>query len=427
MPWVKLGQDSVTFNQAVTKGSRLRGAYDIGPWALQGAVKGSEVLQNMSVPGRGYWRFDAATEFTSDTVWPSNANDSNPSILNDPNLHEGKVTGSPVVIDGFTVPVGTYICQFRDFSATGDGFYAQGTSLPVLFRGCRWRFDSGVSGAGLFNDNGSSSSQHIYLHYCDWGLKSTEIGAHDAGIVHVKFLGGSNHRIHRSYSTLTCTAIQPNTQGCVITENWIDRLMFYYGESGESGLFDSSAYHINGCSSEGGITDLVFARNHVFVPSPDGATGSNGFTAAGQSGYGTQPGQTGYGSGTNPGRVISQTDCLALFNSNGLNNQGSAPGAIKVNDNFFAGGGYCVYAGQIDGAHPATNIEMNGNEFSTRFYTNGGANGAVAAQPPWGSNGNTQSGNVWYDDYGTGGNGSTALADRQYPAGDGPRVGTSVI
>ena len=28
---------------------------------------------------------------------------------------------------------------------------------------------------------------------------------------------------------------------------------------------------------------------------------------------------------------------------------------------------------------------------------------------------------------GSGGNGSTALADRQYPAGDGPRAGTSVI
>lgn len=427
MAWVKIkGSLPSLYNQVVTKGSQLRENYDVGPYAIQRVIAGTEELQSMTGPGRGFWRFDEAAEFTSDTAWPSDADDAHPDILNDLDLHEGKVTGSPVVIDGFTVPVGTYICQFRDFP-DGYDFYCQTTTLPIMFRGCRFRSATGLGGAGLFNDNGSAGSQHIYLHYCDLGLNGGELAADASGLFRIGLLGGSNHRVHRCHYTWTATALQPNTQGVSITETWIDHLFFPYGEAGTSGAFDTTAYHINGCSSEGGITDFIFERNHVEAPSPDGVTGANGFTAEGESGYGTQSGQVGYGTGSNPGRTISQTDCIALFNSNFLTNIGSGPGAISIADNFFAGGAFCVYAGQHDASYPAENIGLIGNEFSTKYWTNGGANGPVAAQPDWDVRGNAQSGNVWYDDYGTGGDGNTLLADRQYPNGDGPRVGTSVI
>jgi hypothetical protein len=413
------------YNRTVTHGDQLT-VTDVGPWALQAVPKGTETLQNMTVPGRGYWRFDTATEFTTDTAWPSNANDSNPSILNDTTLHEGKVTGSPVTIDGFSVPVGTYICQFRNFSATEDGFYAQGTSLPILFRGCRWRFTAGLGGQGLFNDNTATSSQHIYMHYCDFGMTAADMLATAAGLVHIKLLGGLNHRMHRNYSTFSSTFYQPNTQGCVLSENYIDNYVFAYGEKGPSGVGpDSTTYHNNGISCEGGITSITIIRNHIICPSPDGAIGSNGFTAAGQTGYGTQSGQVGYGSGTNPGRIINQTDCIALFSSNSLPNQGTSPGSILIQGNYLGGAGVTTYLGNALGN--CTNIHVYDNKWTTKYWTNSGAFGAATDVPIWGTNGNDQSNNTWADDYGTGGDGTTTLANRQYPSGNGPRAGTSVL
>ena len=94
-----------------------------------------------------------------------------------------------------------------------------------------------------------------------------------------------------------------------------------------------------------------------------------------------------------------------------------------MTDNYVGGTGWCIYAG---GAN-AHNVTLTGNTFTTRWWTNAGGFGAIADTPVWGSNGNIQSGNVWADDYGTGGNGCTAIGDRQYPSGDGPRVGASVV
>lgn len=417
-----VGVGAVTYNQAVTHGDQLT-INDVGPWALQAVPKGTEAYQSLTGPGRGFWRFDTPDEFSSSTAWPSNANDANPSILNNPALHAGTVTGSPVTIDGYSIPVGTRIVQFYDFP-DGFDFYAQGTSLKVLFRGCRFRFSSGVGGAGLFNDNGATTSQQIMMHYCDLGLTGRDLAASAAGIMHIKNLGGRDHRYLRNHHTLSSTFYQPNTQGCAYVENWVDDFVFFYGESGESGGFDSSVFHMNGISSEGALTSLTIARNHILAPSPDGATGANGFTAAGQSGYGTQSGQTGYGSGTNPGRVIGQTDCIALFAITG-SNIGTSPGSILVDSNLLGGTGVPLYAGNANGL--AQNIHVTNNKWTTRWWTNGGQFGAITDAPTWGSNGNAQSGNVWADDYGTGGNGNTPTSSRQYPAGNGPRVGTTAF
>lgn len=407
----------------VTHGDQLT-VNSVAPWTLQGVAKGAETLGTLSGPSRGFWQFSTPDEFSSAAAWPSNANDANPSVLNNPALHSGTVTGSPVTIDGYTIPVGTRIVQFQVFPS-GFDFFAQGTSLKVLFRGCRFRWTQGVGGSGLFNDNGSTTSQQIMMHYCDIGYTSLDPAPGETGLMHIKFLGGQGHRLLRNYHTRSSTFIQPNAQGVEVTECWIDEYIYAYGESGTSGGFDSTVLHLNGISSEGGLTSVKILRNHILCPSPDGATGSTG-SAAGQIGYGTQPGQTGYGAGTNPGRLTTQTDCIALFSSNGLPNLGDAITGLQVKDNLLGGSGYCLYAGNSLGN--CQNVIVTGNKVTTRFWSNGGNHGPITDVPAWGTSGNVTSGNTWADDYGTAAaDGSTAIANRQFPAGDGPRAGTTVF
>jgi hypothetical protein len=406
----------------ITHGSQLVAA-SVGPWALQSVAKGSETLSSsLTPPSGGFWRFDAPDAFAPTAAWPSSANDTNPSTLNNPSLHGGVVTGSPVTIDGYVIPVGTRIVQFYNFPDGAD-FYAQGTSLKVLFRGCRFRFTEGVSGAGLFNDNTASAAQQIMVHYCDIGLTSLDPTDGANALMHIKFLGGANHRLLRNYHTRSSTFVQPNVQGVEITECMIAGFVYAYGEGGTSGAGpDGTTLHLNGISSEGGITAIKILRNSILAASPDGATGSSG-SGAGHIGYGTQPGQTGYGAGSAPGRRVIQTDCIGLFTSNGSANIGDGVTGIQVKDNYLGGSGYCVYAGA--GVGTPTNIVMTGNTITTRWWTNGGNFGPVTSVPAWGSNGNVQSGNLWADDYGSGGDGSTATSGRLYPAGNGPRTGTS--
>lgn len=413
--------DGAPFGGAVTHGDQLTQAH-VGPWALQGVDPGDEVLESLTGPERGFWRFDTPDEFSSSTAWPSDANDSNPEILNDPDLHSGTVTGSAVTIDGYSIPVGTRVVQFREFP-DGFDFYAQGSTLKVLFRGCRFRFSEGVGGSSLFNDNTAPSSQRVMMHYGDIGCLSLDPPDGASAFMFYKSLGGSDHRWLRNYQTRTAVFAQPNTPGWEIVENWMGEYIFAYGESGTSGSFDSTVYHLNGISSEGGQTRLKILRNRIICQSPDGATGSTG-TSAGQIGYGTQSGQTGYGDGSEPGRLTTQTDCIALFAIT-ASNVGDDTTGIQIKDNLLGGSGVCLYAGNADDG--AQNIVVTGNRVTTRYWTDGGNFGAITDIPVWGSDGNEQSDNLWADDYGTGGNGCTAPADREFPAGDGPRAGTSFV
>lgn len=407
--------------QTITHGSQLTSAY-VGPWALQGTTKGSESLLSVAGPSRGYWRFDAPDEFSSSTAWPSNANDSNPSILNNTSLHYGTVTGSPVTIDGFSIPVGTRIVQFVNLP-DGYDFLCQDTSLKVLFRGCRFRWASGVGGSSIFNDNGAPAAQRIMMHWCDVGYPSTNLAANATGLMHWKMLGGQNHRVYRTYSSITSTHFQPNTQGCEFIENLLEHRIFPYGESGTSGAFDNSVLHLNGISCEGGLTSIKILRNKILCESPDVTTGTSGGTNAGQVGYGLLPAHVGYGSGTNPGRLTGQTDCIALFTTNGLANVGDGVTDLQIKDNYCAGSGVPIYAGNNGGG--AKGVIFTGNRIGTEYWTDGGLHGPLTDIPAWGTNRNVQSDNLWANDYGTGGNGCTALANRQYPLGNGPRAGTS--
>lgn len=405
----------------VTHGDQLTPAH-VGPWAVEGVAQGSETMTALTGPSRGYWRFDTPDEFSSSAAWPSNYNDDNPSLLNSATPRRGVVTGSPVMIDGYLIPVGTRIVQGYIFP-DGYDFYAQGTSLKVLFRKCRFRWTSGVSGASIFNDSGSTSSQSIYLHYCDIGLTSIDPPNGSSGLMHVKHLGGANHRALRNYWTKTACVYQPNDGTATeFVENYCDDLFYPYGELGTSGSGGSSIIHLNGLSVEGGANGLKIRRNRILWKSPDGSTGSTG-SAAGQIGYGTQPGQTGYGNGSAPGRKVIQTDCIAIFAITSRNQN------VTIEDNYIGGSGVPLYAGNADGN--ATGIVVNRNKFTTKWWTNSGNFGTVTDQPAWGSGGNVKGtgadANIFADDFGSGGDGTTATADRQYPAGNGPRAGTAVI
>jgi hypothetical protein len=262
------------------------------------------------------------------------------------------------------------------------------------------------------------------MHYCDVGLSSLDPTDGGFGASIIRNIGGSNHRYLRGYHTISATFFQPNVPGIAIVENYIDEFLYPYGDGGTQGIIPNpDAGHLNGISSEGGMTSIQILRNHIIAESPDGATGSTG-SALGHIGYGTQVGQSGYGAGTNPGRLIASTDCIALFTSNGQPNIGDGITDLQIKDNYLGGTGYALYAGNTT----AQGVICTGNTFTTKYWPNSGQFGPVTYEPAWGSNGNVATGNLWADDYGTSPHpGSDLLATRQYPTGNGPRTGAVIF
>ena len=120
----------------------------VGPWALQGVAKGSEQLDTVPAPSRGYWRFDTPGEFVPSGTYTYNNNPSN----------KGGTLATDTVIDGYVVPAGTKVVQFRDLSASS--FYAQGVGGNWLFRGVRIRARS--SGTGFVNDNNATYTLNVH-------------------------------------------------------------------------------------------------------------------------------------------------------------------------------------------------------------------------------------------------------------------------
>jgi hypothetical protein len=128
----------------------------------------------------------------------------------------------------------------------------------------------------------------------------------------------------------------------------------------------------------GGENSLLLLRNYITGPTPDEA-----------------------------GHVINQTDCISLFQDfgsfpgTGTNRDGTR--GYQIKDNFIGGTGYCVYAGLNAGkpASSVSNVVLTGNKITTQWYPNGGSFGAIAAEPPWGSQGNVKSGNTFVPGGGT--------------------------
>lgn len=347
---------------------------DVGPWALQGVAKGSESLDVVPVPGRGFWMMDTPSEWAPTGTYV---------LSNAASNKGGIVPVGGLTIDGFAVPAGTVVCQFRDLS--GTDFSAQGQGGSYLFRGCRFR-QRGVGDPSQFNDFTATYTNR--LHYCDMGGLSAADA--DADAPFWKAIGGQNHRVLRCYMTYQKVALQPNTPNFAIIENYIDKITFFWGPVGPPG--GGGPNHTAAIGCEGGGNGFRFQRNRIFVPSPDDA-----------------------------GRVIENGATVAMEGTNGQTYTD-----CQITDNYVAGANYSfLLFGERAGQ---TNLVFTGNKVTTQFWTNSGISGPVQAGPfpvPWGSNGNVQSNNTWADDYGTGGNGTgTPLGSRQFPAGNGPRKGT---
>jgi hypothetical protein len=305
---------------------------------------------------------------------------------NSPTNRGGIVPAGGLTIDGYTVPAGTVVAQFRDFS--GSDFSAQGQAGHYLFRGCRFR-NNAIGQSSQFNDFTATYTNRLF--YCDMGSPSA-LDADWQGSFW-KSIGGTGHVMLRNYCSFQYVTFQPNVPNCQFVENYVEKLIYYGGEAGPPGQV-GDPLHMAAIGCEGGGTGFRIMRNKIVPASPDdgGHVFTNGATFAFE--------------GTNGQKY---NDC-------------------QVVDNYLSGMNYVFLDfGEVAGS---TNVVITGNKVTTRYFTNGGASGCEQAgpnPPAWGSGGNVKSGNVWADDYGTGGNGNTPTSSRQYPTGNGPRAGTTAF
>ena len=364
---------------AVTHGDQLTTAH-VGPWSLQGVNQGAETVQAVALPSRGYWLMDTPAEWAPTSTYVYNDNPTN---------RGGVVPAGGMTIDGYTVPAGTVVAQFRDFSA-GD-FSAQGQGGSYVFRGCRFRSNN-IDMSSQFNDYTSTYTNRLL--YCDMG-SPTANAADWKGSFWKNISQGGPAIMYRCYCSNQYVTFQPNVDNSEFVENYVEHLIYFGGEAGPPGD-PGNPLHMACVGCEGGRSGLRIMRNHIIPQCPDleGNVFANGSTLAFES----------------AGGVGEYHDC-------------------QVVDNYLSGFNTAILSfGEAAGQ---TGIVVTGNKITTRYFTNGGISGPEqgGTHPvPWGSSGNVKSGNVWADDYGTGGNGTgTPLTSRQYPSGNGPRAGTTAF
>lgn len=352
-----VGSGTITHGQQlVPQGSS---GVNVGPTALLGTFGYPGNLETMSVPSRGYWRTDTPDEFAPTSTYVYNNTLTNKG---------GVVPAGGMVIDGFTIPAGTRVVQFRDFSA-GDFFASDPTKF--MFRGCRFR--NPEKAPGLLNNTGTSGA--FYIFFCDAG----GVSAANADYNEVPFKlgnGGSNGSVfYRNYITYTTTGIQINSNQCALIENYISKMTYYYGPNPPPG--ETTDKHLNGFTTNGGINSILLLRNYITLPSPDDA-----------------------------GHTINQTDCISFFQDfgtfigSGTNPLDGNSVGFQVRDNYVGGGGIPIYCGLNAGkaSSTVTNFQLIGNKVTTQWWPQGGAQGGpTTAEPPWGTNGNVKSGNTWAD------------------------------
>lgn len=301
--------------------------------------------------------------------WPGNSLPAwiveTPYVYNNESSNKGGIvpTGG-MTIDGFFVPAGTYVVQFRDFSGQqivleGDCDGAYPPFAGLMLRGCRWRGDS--SSVGFISENGMTCGGKVWVHYCDLG----GLGSQPAQYCEVAIKQNGNptqtFRNHISYVT---TGIQTvGIPGMAILENYIERLT----------TFNTDGPHLNGITFNGGDTCARVERNHIVIQTPE----DNG-----------------------SGKAVGQTDCLSFFQDfgyypgTGQNDDGTY--GYRVINNYVGGTGYCFYGG-TGSQGSVSNMQFIGNKVTTASYTNGGSYGPMAYEPTWGSSGNVNSNNTWAD------------------------------
>lgn len=311
-------------------------------------------LQQTANPTRGYFRGDTPGDFV-----PSQ----NYVLSNNPTNKGGVVPSGGMVIDGYTVAAGTYVVQFQEFSTD---FYMTGSN-SYLFRGCRIR---GKNAAPGYWNTAAGYTGKISIGYCDLGGDGP--ADLDYNEVAIKIGRGSGGQIYRNYISYTTTGIQINTNNYDLTENYIEKLTYFYGPNPPPN--ESTDKHLNGITLNGGEANIRILRNYIVGQNPDDA-----------------------------GRTINQTDCISFFQDfgsfpgSGTNSDGTV--GYRVINNYLGGTGYCIYAGKNTGstANSVQNMYISGTKITTQWYPNGGFNGPIAAAPVWDSYGNSKSNNTWAD------------------------------
>ena len=139
---------------AINHGSELTLAM-VGPWALQGVAKGSETLTALTTTQLAE-RITTYPGFGLPSWIPS----ANYVYNNSTGNHGGVVPAGGMLIDGYSVPAGTWVAQFYDCSAAamiimGDVAGSASAWPGVLFRGCRMR--NNWSAPGAYNRNGTTT------------------------------------------------------------------------------------------------------------------------------------------------------------------------------------------------------------------------------------------------------------------------------
>ena len=89
---------------------------------------------------------------------------------------------------------------------------------------------------------------------------------------------------------------------------------------------------------------------------------------------------------------LTQTSAIALFNESPF---GTYTGTV-ISGNLLGGGGYAMYLGSESG-YSSTSLAVSGNWFTTAYWGQAGYYGTTAFSPAFGENGNTWSGNYWFD------------------------------
>jgi hypothetical protein len=372
----------------ITHGEQLT-IDDVGPWSLQGVERGSEVLSTLDPGGErlSNWPNWGRPSWIPGTPYVYN---------NDPSNHGGVVPEGGLTIDGYNVPAGTWVCQFRDFTdgviIEGDNDGQQAAWPGVLFRGCRMR--GNWSAPGWFNCNSVSNGGIIWIMYCDAGGIAYLPPNICVSIFESQRNGGDDKfYCIRNYLSIATTLAFGRNDGDAFIENYCRSVCRYYPDD---------TYHLNGIANGGGETATMWLRNNMdFDPQP--------------------------GAPDNP-YYLPQNDVIQMaadggaYPGTGTNLDGSQ--GYQIRDNYLAGAAHTLQLGvdKSNSSADVSNVVITGNRFSTKWFPDCGSTAISYKNPTWGVQGNTWSTNTWADDYGSG----TGQTGRQYPNGDGPRAGQPV-
>ena len=177
-----------------------------------------------------------------------------------------------------------------------------------------------------------------------FGLSATDWTRTPQRAIWVQTPGVEIRRNHLKWISGDAFVIADGLPNQVITDNFVHEFTNRAGE------------HFDGIPADGGDTNLLIRNNTMLMWAPGNMTGVIGFA------------------NIHPGSYRN----------------------VTIDHNLFAGGGYTIYGGHTS-QYPDIDVRFTNNQFSTVFATDCGAYSPAAYLPPFGSNGNVWSGNVWHD------------------------------